>query len=198
MAHSRNIKNADRDRLLEAACAAVCDAVADIGFASSWRVRLRAAELLIGQLTQTEPNVQVVRAVVYGRSAAWRLRGGPIPSFRDQVGPAMLVLGTDDERHAVLVVSGTVLMELASWNDHDDPGVLIRPFVHSLPANCGPRIVVDGASSGATLVYQFNPSATLDPLNRTYEHLARQLARAAAPRVRWSLDSPYAKKEASA
>jgi len=190
--------------MLEFACQTVCAAVADIGFASSWRVRLRAAELLIGELTQTVPSVQVVRAVAYGRSAVWRLGGAPIPAsdvefahYRHQVGPAMLVLGTDDEQQAVLIIADSVMMELASWNDHDDPGVLIRPFVYAPRSIDGPRFVVEGVSSGATVAYELVPNATLDPLNRTYEQLARQLARAAAPRVRWSLDSPHA-KEASA
>lgn len=208
MALTHNTSTTDksgRDHSLERACAVVCDAVADVGFAYSWRLRLRAAELLIRELTQTEPNVQIVRAVAYGRSAILRLGGAPIPGsdtelahYRHQVGPAMLVLGSDDEQHAVLVIAGSVLMELTLWNDHDDPGVLIRPFVHAPHGIDGPRFVADGVSSGATVAYEVVPNANLEPLNRTYEQIARQLAWNAAPRVRWSLNSPQARKQASA
>jgi hypothetical protein len=52
---------------LENACLAVVDAIAEVGYAVGWRVRFRAAQLLIAHLTQSMPTVQVVRGIVYGR-----------------------------------------------------------------------------------------------------------------------------------
>jgi hypothetical protein len=194
----------NRSSTLRSTCEAVCAAVADIGFHAGWHVKLRATELLLEQLVDANVHVMVVRAVAYGRSATHRLGGALIPEsdaeleqFREQVGPAMLTLG-HDVAHAVLVIDRTLIIELASWLDHDDPGVMLQPFVAWLPADSQKRIVVEGLTYGVSVVYQPVPTAALEPLNRTYEQIARQLAWNAAPRVRWSLDSPQARKQASA
>jgi hypothetical protein len=160
-----------------------------------WHVRLRAAQLLLIHLAGVEPRIQRVRGVVYGRSALHRLGSPLVPEteaelaqFREQVGPAMLLLG-HDEPHAVLVAEDRYLVELYSWNDHNDPGVLIQPYARDLGTNSGPRVTVEDVASGGVAVYELLPGASLPALNRMYEQMAVQLARAAAPRVRWQLDS---------
>ncbi len=187
---------------LEDVCIAVVDAVAEAGYAVSWHVRFRAAQLLIAHITQSVPNVRVVRGIVYGRSALFRLGGALIPrtdaelaQFDDQVGPAMVLLGYD-QPHAVLVV-GPHVMDLAYWNDHDDPGVLIHPFVGRLPAEPSDEAVIEDLPMGTAVAYQFLPEETLPALNRTYEQMARQLAASAAPRVRWHLDSGRPREESA-
>jgi hypothetical protein len=106
----------------------------------------------------------------------------------------MLLLGYD-QPHAVLIV-GDFVLELACWNDHDDPGVLVQPFVGQLPAEPSSEVVIEGLPLGAAVTYQLGSDETLAPLNRTYEKMARQLAASAAPRVRWQLDSASRKESA--
>ncbi len=192
-----------RTSSIEDVCVAVNAAISDLGFAASWHVRLRAAQLLIAHITQSLPTVQVVRGIAYGRSALFRLGEPMLPQtdlemvhYRERVGPAMLLLGFD-QLHAVLIVGGHVLVELASWNDHDDPGVLMQPFVRVMPPEVDERFVVDGISTGAAIAYQ-RVDDVLPPLNRTYEQMARQLATSCAPRIRWQLDSQRSRKESPA
>lgn len=187
---------------LENTCLAVIDAVDDLGFSAPWHVRFRAAQLLIAHITQSVPTVQVVRGIVYGRSALFRLGGALIPrtqeelaQFHEQVGPALVLLGYD-QPHAVLIV-GPYVVELTCWNDHDDPGVLIHPFVGQLPVEPSDEVVIDDVPIGAAVAYQLQRGETLPSLNRTYEQMARQLAASAAPRIRWQLDSRRPREESA-
>ncbi len=185
---------------LHQACTIVCSAVADVGSSKGWHVRLRAAQLLLIHLVGVEPRVQRVRAAVYGMSAMYRLGHPLLPRtdadfirIRDRCGPAMLLLGYDMP-HAVLVVEGRVLIELFAWTDHSDPGVLIEPFVRDLGDDAAERLTVEDVACGGAAAYEFLRGAAVPTLNRLHEQMAMELARAAAPRVRWQLDSPRAKE----
>lgn len=190
---------------VESACSIVCSAVADLGYAMGWHVRLRAAELLLVHLVGVAPRVQRVRSAVYGMSALHRLGGSvPLPEsetelarLTDKVGPAMLLIGYD-EPHAVLVVDDRILIELFSWSDHVDPGALMQPFAREIGKDAGSRFTIPDVASGGAAAYELLEGASLPPLNRMYEQMALQLARAAAPRVRWQLDAPRQLRERSA
>lgn len=186
---------------LQQACTIVCNAVSDLGSGKGWHVRLRAAQLLLIHLVGVEPRVQRVRAAVYGMSAMHRLGHPLLPRtdadfirIRDRGGPAMLLLGYDVP-HAVLVIEGRVLMELFAWNDHNDPGVLIEPFARDLGDDAGELLTVSDVACGGAAAYELLRGAAVPSLNRLHEQMAMDLARAAAPRVRWQLDSPRAMKE---
>lgn len=179
----------------------VCAAVADFGLGMGWRVRMRAAELLLTHLAGTQVRVQVVRAVAYGHSAFHRHGLPLIPRseaelqrFYDRAGAAALVLGYD-QPHAVLIIDDRVLVESFSWNDHSDPGVLLQPFVRDLGPDPEARFTVTDVACGGAAAYERIPYGVLAPLNRQYEQMALQLARACAPRVRWQLDASPARRE---
>ena len=189
---------------LRSTCDAICTVLADAGSATSWRVRLHAAEMLITQFTDASVEVLVVRAIAYGRAATLRLGGAMLPTsdaerahIREQVGPAMLALGYDDH-HAVLVVNGQLIMDVASWHDHHDPGVLLYPYVAELDLAAPAPVVIEGLPYGVAIVYDAVPATTLAMLTREHRRLVHELAASAAPRVRWRLDSPPTLTERSA
>lgn len=181
---------------IERVCEATQSAICDLGFSMPWRVRLRAAELLLTHLLSVPPEVKLVCAIAYGQSAMARIGTPLFPRtaeelvrLRDSAGPAMLMLG-QDQHHALLVVDEQIAVELGSWNDYRDPGVLLRPFTRTLAEPLIDRAVVDDLADGVGVVYLVRPGRSLAPLNRLHELMARQLAHAAAPNVRWRLDAP--------
>lgn len=185
-------------------CEAVQSAVSDIGFDMPWRVRLRAAELLIAALVGAAPEVALVYGVAYGRLALARIGRPLFPrtaaelvQLRSRAGPAMLMLG-QDQSHGVLVVDERVVIELVSWHDFRDPGVMLQPFVRRLGEPIEDEFVFDALAGKTGVVYRARSGRSLTPLNRLHEQMARQLAHAAASNVRWRLDAPARTRRRSA
>lgn len=152
---------------IDAACRDLCAALADISGQVSWPVRLAAAAMALESVTGIKPVVVTVRAAAYSRSAVLRLGGAMIPQhqgevehFREQVGPAMILLGLEGAApHAVLAV-GTHLVEVAHGVDWNDRGVLVRPFAHA-PGARGSRWSVGGLRFGVTVAYEQVPRSSV-------------------------------------
>jgi hypothetical protein len=144
---------------IEALCHDLCATLAE-ETAVAWRVRIAAAAIVLERFLDARPVVLHVRAAVYGRSAVFRLGGAMVPQhqgeidhFREQVGPAMVLLGIGDgsASHAVLSIGG-VMLELAHGADWNDRGVLLRPFARTYG---GEEVwTVGGLRYGAIVSYE--------------------------------------------
>jgi len=119
----------------------ICDRLHDAATQEhSLQHRISATIVLIERLTGIEAEVLPVRAVLYSRSAVNRLGGAMMPAhageiahFREQVGPAMILLGID-QPHAVLLAAD-LMIELADSAQWAQRGVLLHPFVANRPTD---------------------------------------------------------------
>ncbi len=177
---------------LDADCRDLCAVLADIGSSVTWRTRIAATAVVLEQMTGIVPTVVPVKGAAYSRSAVFRLGGAMVPQhqgeveqFREQVGPAMVLLGFDREApHAILSIAGTLVVEVAHGADWNDRGVLVRPFVHTTNPRAGAWIV-DGLRYGVSIAYERASIAPVDILvTDAVVELARQL-HAAVDRVRY-------------
>lgn len=177
---------------IEVTCRDVCAVLADLGTAVTWSTRLAATAVALEQLTGIVPTVIPVKAAAYSRSAVFRLGGAMVPQhqgevahFREQVEPAMVLLGLEGgAAHAVLLLDGLAVVEVAHGIDWNDRGVLVRPFVH-MSSPRGDEWIVDGLRYGVSIAYERVGAAPLDmPLTDSVIEFAQQL-RAAVDRVRY-------------
>lgn len=153
----------------ESICRDLCAVLADSGSKVGWRLRLAAAAIALERVVGVRPAVVPVRAAAYSRSAIFRLGGAMVPQhqgeidhFREQVGPAMILLGIERASpHAVLSI-GQCVVEVAHGGDWNDRGVLVRPFVH-VCAGRDAGWIVDGLRYGVAVVYEHTDS-TFGPL----------------------------------
>jgi hypothetical protein len=173
------------DDHIEILCRDLCAALAGLGAAVSWSVRLAATTRALQQLTGIAPEIVVVRAAAYSRSAVFRLGGAMVPRhqgevehFREQVGPAMTLLGiTSRAAHAVLCIEG-VIVEVAHGADWGDRGVLLRPFVYA-PGRSVDAWIVDGLRYGVSVAYERAGGVELRaPRTTAVDDLARKLCAA--------------------
>lgn len=159
-----------------ALCHALCEQLSLVAPTPPHAVRLAAVALTLEGLTGTTPSVVPVRAALYGRAAVLRLGGAHLPThqgeidhFREQVGPAMILLGFD-EPHAVLQLDG-IYIEVADASDWGGRGVLLRPFPHAIPDS--DTWTAEGLRHGATITYQ---RLDAQSVNLTVDADARGLA----------------------
>ncbi len=152
---------------IEVICRDLCAVLGDAGSNVDWHLRLSAAAIALDRIVGVEPMVVPVRAAAYSRSAIFRLGGAMVPQhqgeidhFREQVGPAMILLGVEHTpAHAVLSI-GPCVVDVAHGADWNDRGVLIRPFTHL----CDSREsgwIVDGLRYGVTVIYEHANVATV-------------------------------------
>lgn len=176
---------------IDVICRDLCAVLADLGGSVAWRTRLAATAVVLEQMTGIVPTVIPVKAAAYSRSAVFRLGGAMVPQhqgeveqFREQVEPAMVLLGFDREApHAVLSIAGMLVVEVAHGADWNDRGVLVRPFVHTTNPR-GDTWIVDGLRYGVSIAYERANIAPGDiPAADSVIELAQQL-HAAVDRIR--------------
>jgi hypothetical protein len=146
----------------------ICDRLAPHASETTHDDRLDAARVLIQRFTGIAPEVVMVRAAIYSRSAAYRLSALLLPSsrgevehLREQVGAGVVLLGYDAP-HAILLAHG-LLIELADASQWNQPGALLRPYATPQPHDpaCW---TVDGLRYGVQVTYERNATAEPVPL----------------------------------
>lgn len=155
-----------------------CDRVSAAGPTRTWQQRIVALMLVLQRSTCTPVELVPVRAAIYSRSALFRLGGCALPTsegemeqFHEQVGSAMVLLGT--ERPHAIVLVGSVMIELADAREWNDRGALLRPFVSDRPQTLD-RWTVQGLRYGVSIAYEHDPEAVLPS---TTDLAAHRLAR---------------------
>ena len=104
---------------------------------------------------------------------------GEIAHFREQVGPAMILLGID-QPHAVLLAAD-LMIELADSAQWAQRGVLLHPFVANRPTDLT-QWTITGLRYGVTATYQHHPDLAVSVApDFTARRLARDIERAMQP-----------------
>jgi len=154
-----------RTSTVESIAREICDRLSHAGHDMPWEQRLQAAVLLLHRLTNVEVEVLPVRAVLYSRSARYRLGGpmmpehaGDVAHIREQVGSSMVLLGVE-RLHAVILV-GSVMIEMIDAQQWSDQGVLLRPFVADRPIDLS-QWTVEGLRYGVSVTYEHRPEISV-------------------------------------